>query len=102
MAIRTDLGLQPLGTSPSLPSHLVATRTIAFEEHQSCLKNWSEHGGRYYHTRSGHDSKEAVLEPQIQFLVENDTEARKTLGAAVGEFLNRIDQLDFFPDEREE
>ncbi|KAJ5755524.1 hypothetical protein N7533_005067 [Penicillium manginii] len=102
MAIRTDLGLQPLGTSPSLPSHLVATRTIAFEEHQSCLKNWSEHGGRYYHTRSGHDSKEAVLEPQIQFLVESDTEARKSLGAAVGEFLNRIDQLDFFPDEREE
>ncbi|KAJ5387554.1 hypothetical protein N7509_010095 [Penicillium cosmopolitanum] len=102
MNIQTDSGLQrPLGTPPSLPSHLVATRTIAFEEHQSCLKNWSSHGGRYYHTRSGHDSKEATLEPQIEHLVGNNAEARKALSDAVGEFLNRIDQLEFFADEHE-
>lgn len=103
LVIQPDLGVQrPLGTLPDLPSHLVTTRTIAFEEHQSCLKNWSTHGGKYYHTRSGHDSKEAVLEPQIEFLVGNQAETRKTLSDVVGEFLNRIDQLEFFPDEQEE
>ncbi|KAJ5984220.1 hypothetical protein N7481_006319 [Penicillium waksmanii] len=100
MNIQMDPGLhRPPGTSPNLPSHLIATRAIAFEEHQSCLKNWSTHGGRYYHTRSGHDSKEATLEPQIEHLVGNNAEARKALSDAVGEFLNRIDQLEFFVDE---
>lgn len=90
---------RPSNTSSSLPTHLIAARSIAFEEHQSCLKNWSSHGGKYYYIRTGHDSKEVILEPHLAYLLENEAEARRSFSDAVEEFTDRIDQLGLLPEE---
>lgn len=90
---------RPLGSATSLPTHLVATRGIAFEEHQSCLKNWSTHAGKYYYIRPGHESKEIIIEPQVSFQVEGEGEARRAFVEAVDEFRDRIEKLELLPEE---
>ncbi|KAJ5089747.1 hypothetical protein N7532_008431 [Penicillium argentinense] len=92
---------QSSGTSSQLPADLVATRNIAFEEHQSCLKNWSSHGGRFYYTRPGHESKEVIVEPDFKFLMENETEAKRAFNEVAEKFADQVRQLGFFPNESE-
>ncbi|OQE16364.1 hypothetical protein PENSTE_c024G03903 [Penicillium steckii] len=93
----TDTGLDDPPRS-SLPTHLVATRSIAFEEHQSCLKNWSSHGGKFYYIRTGHDSKEVLIEPQLASQLEDEVEAKRIFVDTIEDFEDRISRLELFPE----
>ncbi|KAJ5899332.1 hypothetical protein N7495_004076 [Penicillium taxi] len=82
----------PDSTSSTLPQHIITARRLAFEDHQSYLKNWSVHGSKYYYSRPGHESKEILLEPAIATLVEN---AASAFADSSAEFLRKLDQLEF-------
>jgi hypothetical protein len=84
-------------STATMPPHLATARRIAFEDHQSYLRNWSFHNGNYYYTRPGHDSKEITLEAKIAAVVENKTIAQKTFEDATAEFAFSIERLGLLP-----
>lgn len=97
-ATDSDLERHSRNASSGLPAHLVATRSIAFEEHQSCLKNWSSHGRKFYYIRPGHESKEVLIEPQLAFQLEDEVEPKNVFIDAVKDFTDRISRLELLPD----
>ncbi|KAK5798411.1 hypothetical protein VI817_004701 [Penicillium citrinum] len=97
-ATDSDLERHSRNASSGLPAHLVATRSIAFEEHQSCLKNWSSYGRKFYYIRPGHESKEVLIEPQLAFQLEDEVEPKNVFIDAVKDFTDRISRLELLPD----
>ncbi|KAJ5290849.1 hypothetical protein N7478_000100 [Penicillium angulare] len=80
-----------------IPRHLLTFRRAVFEDHQSYLKNWSFHDGKYYYTRSGQGSKMLSLDPEVLLILQNETEAEKLFDDAMIEFSGFIEQLELFP-----
>ena len=78
----------------ALPQHLVTGQRVALDDHQTYLRNWSHHGGRYYYTRPGHDSKEVTLEPETNRLIEDEAVAKKSFEDATAELISRVEQLE--------
>ncbi|KAJ5716118.1 hypothetical protein N7493_008029 [Penicillium malachiteum] len=87
----SDVHSSNLGTG--MPQHLVTGRRLAFEDHQSYLKNWSFHDNKYYYSRHGHASKEVTLDSEIAVVVQNETEARRVFEDAKDEYLDFVDRL---------
>jgi hypothetical protein len=89
---------EPLSnTSTEMPQQLTTARRHAFEDHQSCLRNYSFHDGKYYYTRPGHDSKEITVEAEIAALVGNEAVAKKALEDATAELMDHVEQLGLLP-----
>ncbi|KAJ5380559.1 uncharacterized protein N7496_002987 [Penicillium cataractarum] len=86
------------GPTNDLPPQLATARRLAFEDHQSCLRNWSFHDGKYYYTRPGHDSKLVTLEPETAALVENECSTRLEFKDAVADFVDRVDRFNLLPE----
>ncbi|KAJ5627073.1 hypothetical protein N7528_004500 [Penicillium herquei] len=80
-----------LGTG--MPQHLVTGRRLAFEDHQTYLKNWSLHDNKYYYSRHGHASKEVTLDPEIVAVAQNETEARRVFEDSKDDYLDFVDRL---------
>ncbi|KAJ6108365.1 hypothetical protein N7523_009688 [Penicillium sp. IBT 18751x] len=80
-----------------LPQQRAAARRMAFEDHQSYLRNWSFHNGKYYYTRPGHDSKEITLEAEIAAVVENEPVAKKAFEGATAEYIYAVERLGLLP-----
>ncbi|KAJ5190895.1 uncharacterized protein N7498_009880 [Penicillium cinerascens] len=89
--------LQSNTSTTEMPQQLAAARRQAFDDHQSYLRNWSFHGGKYYYTRPGHDSKEIMPEADIAALVENESVARKVLENATAEMTESVERLGLLP-----
>ena len=85
------------GYTIDLPPQLVAARRLALEDHQSCLRNWSFHDGRYYYTRPGHDSKLVAMTPEIAALMENEDATRLEYEDAVSDFVDRVERFNLLP-----
>ena len=90
--------IEPPSSSPAdhLSPQLAIARRFAFEDHRSCLRNWSFHEGKYYYTRPGHDSKLVTLEPALVALLEDPDAARLDLQDAVSDFVDRVGKFNFF------
>lgn len=80
-----------------IPQHLITSRRFALEDHKSYLKNWSFHEGKYYYSRSGHESKELILDPEISAIIQDEAKAKEEFDGAVAEFSNIIERLGFLP-----
>jgi hypothetical protein len=81
------------GSTNDLPPQLATARRLAFEDHQSCLRNWSFHDGRYYYTRPGHDSKLITTEPEVTAMIENSDTTRLEFEDAVSDFVDRVERF---------
>lgn len=80
-----------------IPQHLATARALAFEDHQSYLRNWSIHGGKYYYTRSGHDSKEVILGPEVTALTDVEGASKEALKHSIAEFTDKLTRLEMLP-----
>lgn len=89
----------PPSTTPDngIPQHLAAARHLAFEDHQSNLRNWSFYGGKYYYTRSGHESKEVTLGPDIMALIDAEGDPKKAFKDSTAEFTDKLRRLEMLP-----
>ncbi|CEO60450.1 hypothetical protein PMG11_05077 [Penicillium brasilianum] len=86
------------GATNDLPPQLATARRLAFEDHQSCLRNWSFHDRKYYYTRPGHDSKLVTIEPETAAFIENGGSARLEFEDAVADFVDRLEQFNLCPE----
>ncbi|KAJ5594899.1 uncharacterized protein N7459_001107 [Penicillium hispanicum] len=86
----------PDNSESGTPQHFATARRLAFEDHQSYLRNWSFHDGKYYYTRSGHDAKEVTLEPQVSSIIENGARAKKAFQDATAQLTGSIQNLQWF------
>lgn len=94
--IQPPESLSNTSTTPT-PQNLTAARRLAFEDHQTCLRNWSVHEGKYYYTRSGHDSKEITVASEIAAVVENEGVAKKAFEAASRGLMIQVENLGLLP-----
>ncbi|KAJ5759526.1 hypothetical protein N7520_006682 [Penicillium odoratum] len=83
-------------SAAEVPQHLVTGRRLAFEDHQSYLKLWRLHDGKYYYTRQGHDSKEVSLDPEIAAVTQVETAAKEAFEDASDEFSDLFEHYEFF------
>jgi len=81
-----------------LPPQLATARRLAFEEHQSGLRNWSFYDGKYYYTRPGHDSKLVTMEPEVTAMIENADTLRLEFEDAVADFVDRVQRFNLLPE----
>lgn len=88
----------PDGAANNLPPQQATARRLAFEDHQSCLRNWSFHDGRYYYTRPGHDSKLVAMAHEIAPLMENQDATRLEFEDALLDFVDRVERLSLLPE----
>ncbi|KAJ5168542.1 uncharacterized protein N7482_004136 [Penicillium canariense] len=79
------------------PAHLATARRLAFEDHQSSLRNWSFHEGKYYYTRPGHDSKLVIIEPETTAMLENEISVKRAFEDATADFVDRVERFDLLP-----
>jgi hypothetical protein len=86
------------GSTNDLPPQLATAQRLAFEDHQSCLRNWSFHDGKYYYTRPGHDSKLVTMEPEVTALIENAYTTRLEFEDAVSDFVDRVERFNLLPE----
>lgn len=102
-AVASLTGLSPSllssdGSSNDLSPQLATARRLAFEDHLSCLRNWSFHDGIYYYTRPGHDSKLVTMEPETAALIENEGSTRLEFEDAVADFVDRVERFNLLPE----
>jgi hypothetical protein len=97
LAELSPLVLPSESSSNDLSPQLATARRLAFEDHQSCLRNWSLHDGRYYYTRPGHDSKLVTVEPGVSALIENGDSTRLVFEDAVSDFVDRLERFNLLP-----
>ncbi|KAJ6010856.1 hypothetical protein N7451_002268 [Penicillium sp. IBT 35674x] len=83
-------------SAAAVPQHLVTGRRLAFEDHQSYLKIWTLHHGKYYYTRQGHDAKEVSLDPGVVAVIQDKAAAKKAFEDASIEFSALVEHYDFF------
>jgi hypothetical protein len=86
------------GSTIDLPPQLATARRLAFEDHQSCLRNWSFHDSKYYYTRPGHDSKLVTMEPEVTALIEDADTTRLEFEDAVSDFVDRVERFNLLPE----
>lgn len=86
------------GCDNDLPPQMATARRLAFEDHQSCLRNWSFHDGRYYYTRPGHDSKLVSMEPEVTAMIEDADTTRLEFEDAVLDFVDRVERFNLLPE----
>ncbi|KAJ6096449.1 hypothetical protein N7486_007195 [Penicillium sp. IBT 16267x] len=84
-------------SAAAVPQHLVTGRRLAFEDHQSYLKIWTLHNGKYYYTRQGHDAKEVSLDPGLVAVIQDEDAAKKAFEDASVEFSALVEHYEFFP-----
>ena len=84
-------------TDTGVPQHLATARHLAFEDHQSYLRNWSFHDGKYYYTRSGHDSREVFLSVEVTATMESVEISKKAFEESAAEFTTKLGRLDMLP-----
>lgn len=83
-------------SAAAVPQHLVTGRRLAFEDHQSYLKIWTLHNGKYYYTRQGHDAKEVFLDPGVVAVLQDKAVAKKAFKDASVELSALVEHYDFF------
>lgn len=88
----------PDGATDDLPPQQATARRLAFEDHRSCLRNWSFNDGRYYYTRPGHDSKLVAVAPEIAALMENQDATRLEFEDALLDFADRVERFNLLPE----
>ncbi|KAF3388868.1 Protein mms22 [Penicillium rolfsii] len=86
------------GSTTDLPPQMASARRLAFEDHQSCLRNWSFHDSMYYYTRPGHDSKLVTMEPEVTALIDNADATRLEFEDAVSDFVDRVERFKLLPE----